>query len=150
MIFRNGKKYFTLSEANALIPSLEAAFGRILLHKAELDELSARLSREGFADQQALLSEKLRLPSHLAEARDRMRQLVDQINGEIEKIHETGGLVKGIDAGLVDFYSRRGTQDILLCWQYGEREIRYFHGTEEGFSGRRPLDGARQDQSNLN
>jgi hypothetical protein len=28
---------------------------------------------------------------------------------------------------------------VLLCWQYGEPQIAYWHRAEEGFAGRRPL-----------
>jgi len=28
---------------------------------------------------------------------------------------------------------------VLLCWKLGEDEIRYWHGLEDGFAGRRPL-----------
>jgi hypothetical protein len=29
---------------------------------------------------------------------------------------------------------------VLLCWQYGEGEVSFWHPVEEGFAGRRPLD----------
>jgi hypothetical protein len=27
----------------------------------------------------------------------------------------------------------------LLCWHVGEDEIRFWHGLEEGFAGRKPI-----------
>ena len=47
--------------------------------------------------------------------------------------------MKDLDAGLVDFPARREGVDVLLCWRLGEDEVGYWHGLEEGFSGRKPL-----------
>ena len=55
------------------------------------------------------------------------------------QIHEVGALVKDLDQGLVDFPARREGEDVLLCWRLGEDEVAFWHGLEEGFSGRRPL-----------
>jgi hypothetical protein len=30
---------------------------------------------------------------------------------------------------------------VLLCWHVGEDEIRFWHGVDEGFAGRKPLSG---------
>jgi hypothetical protein len=29
---------------------------------------------------------------------------------------------------------------VLLCWKYGEEAITHWHGLEEGFAGRKPID----------
>jgi hypothetical protein len=58
----------------------------------------------------------------------------------VAAIHELGALVKGLDDGLVDFPARGPDGgDVLLCWKVGEPEIGFWHGPEDGFSGRRPL-----------
>jgi hypothetical protein len=40
---------------------------------------------------------------------------------------------------LVDFPHLRRGEEVNLCWKYGEREIRHWHGLDEGYSGRKPL-----------
>jgi hypothetical protein len=57
----------------------------------------------------------------------------------IEGIQELGAIVKDIDRGLVDFPALRDGEEVLLCWQLGEDEIRYWHGVDEGFAGRKKL-----------
>jgi hypothetical protein len=42
--------------------------------------------------------------------------------------------------GLVDFPSLLRGEEIYLCWKLGEERIAYWHGIEEGFAGRKPLD----------
>ncbi|HET6266223.1 MAG TPA: DUF2203 family protein [Acidobacteriota bacterium] len=44
-----------------------------------------------------------------------------------------------MDIGLVDFPAMLDGEEILLCWKYGEKTIRYYHGLTEGFAGRKPL-----------
>src|SRR5262245_2816776 len=57
----------------------------------------------------------------------------------VEAIQELGAIVKDLDSGLVDFPARRQGEDVLLCWRVGEDEIRYWHGLDDGFAGRKEL-----------
>jgi hypothetical protein len=57
----------------------------------------------------------------------------------IEGIAKIGAQIKDLDAGLLDFPARLEGEDVLLCWHLGENEIRYWHGIDEGFAGRKPL-----------
>ena len=58
--------------------------------------------------------------------------------GELEA---AGVQVKDLDRGLIDFPARHPESDetVLLCWHLGEEDVRYWHGVEEGFAGRKPL-----------
>jgi hypothetical protein len=31
-------------------------------------------------------------------------------------------------------------QTILLCWKLGEEKITHWHGVDEGYAGRKPID----------
>jgi hypothetical protein len=37
-----------------------------------------------------------------------------------------------------------GGEDVLLCWQLGEERIEFWHGPEEGYAGRKPLEGGTE------
>jgi hypothetical protein len=56
------------------------------------------------------------------------------------RIEGTGAVVKDLDIGLIDFLSVYRGQEVCLCWKLGEDKIGYWHGTEEGFAGRKPID----------
>jgi hypothetical protein len=47
---------------------------------------------------------------------------------------------------LVDFPSLRRGEKVYLCWKLGEERIGYWHGIEEGFAGRKPLDDAQPEE----
>jgi len=59
----------------------------------------------------------------------------------VAEIHATGVQVKDLDIGLLDFPCRVDGEIVLLCWKMGEPTITHWHSTEEGYSGRRPIDG---------
>jgi hypothetical protein len=48
--------------------------------------------------------------------------------------------VRDLDLGLVDFPSLLEGEEVCLCWKLGEERIAFWHGIEEGFAGRKPLD----------
>ena len=50
-----------------------------------------------------------------------------------------GGVPKDLGLGLVDFPHLRRGQTVNLCWKYGEQEIRFWHGLDEGYTARKPL-----------
>lgn len=65
----------------------------------------------------------------------------ERIVETISKIQESGCLVKDIDEGLIDFPSIIEGREALLCWKQGEGRIEYWHGLEDGFAGRKRLEG---------
>ena len=52
-----------------------------------------------------------------------------------------GCLVKDLEAGLVDFYAVQDDEPVFLCWQFGEPSVAHWHALDEGFAGRKPIDG---------
>lgn len=63
---------------------------------------------------------------------NRFREILDRIN-------ELGAYVKDPGTGLLDFYCWRGSDLVFLCWHRGEDTIRYWHGLQDGYAGRRPV-----------
>jgi hypothetical protein len=56
------------------------------------------------------------------------------------RIQSLGCVVKDIDLGLIDLPATREGQPIYLCWKAGEPAVAYWHGIDEGFASRKPLD----------
>lgn len=65
------------------------------------------------------------------------------MNDSFKKIADLGAFPKGIDPALVDFPHRLSGKDVYLCWKLGDKRITHYHGVDEGFAGRRPLDKSR-------
>jgi hypothetical protein len=62
------------------------------------------------------------------------------LKGAIEKLEEMGVLVKDLDTGLVDFPTLFRGEEVYLCWRMDEDDIDHWHGVNEGFAGRKPID----------
>jgi hypothetical protein len=127
-----------LSEAQTLLPVLEA-----LLRKAqaagiraselesEMQELTQRIFLSGGMHVNVVQAARRRAEREkaLQEARD-----------TLVEIDEIGVQVKDLEKGLLDFPCVVDGQTVLLCWKLGEKEIGFWHTTEDGFAGRKPLD----------
>ena len=76
----------------------------------------------------------------LAANSERYNTLAELISNGVSAIHRRGCLIKDMDSGLLDFYALNGDRLVFLCWKLGEKRIAHWHGTNEGFSSRKPLD----------
>src|SRR5262249_54956154 len=78
-------------------------------------------------------------PAQLTIERSQLEFLAECLEEALSGVDALGASVKGLNPALVDFPHRLDGKEIHLCWQYGEKNIQYFHGLEEGFAGRKPL-----------
>jgi hypothetical protein len=130
------QRYFTAEEANDALLEVRPLTEELVGHRralVELQELQVSLT-ERIAGNGGNVE-----PRELQDIQERLDEEVAGIARCVARIHEAGALVKDLDEGLVDFPARREGVDVLLCWRLGEDEVGYWHGLDEGFSGRKPL-----------
>jgi len=129
-------QHFTLEEANEALSEVRPLTEELVGHRRALVELQER---------QVALTTRIAgnggnvEPHELEEVQEQLDEEVAGIAKCVAQIHELGALVKDLDDGLVDFPARRDDEEILLCWRLGEDSIAFWHGLDEGFSGRKPL-----------
>lgn len=131
------KKYFTPDEVEALIPELTRIMGQLMHAHSELLSIRAALHEEqrritmaggGILDQ-----------TTWRERTQQLEELTREIQRGLATIVNLGGAPKDLGMGLVDFPSLLDNQEVNLCWRFGETEIRFWHGQDEGYAGRKPL-----------
>lgn len=132
------KKTFTLDEAQTLVPVLSALLKRAIDSKQLIEQ-----TEKEFQDlnHRILLSGGLLLDvPKFARRKAERDKAVNDAKDALAEIESIGVQVKDLDIGLLDFPCVVEDQIILLCWKLGEEKIGYWHGVEEGFRGRKPVD----------
>ncbi|MHB8469505.1 MAG: DUF2203 family protein [Gaiellaceae bacterium] len=129
-------RHFTPEEANAELaevgPLVEQMVELRRAHTAALErqeELEGRIRGNGGGIPPATLA------GAATEVDREARSLADAVGELVAR----GVQVKDVDEGLIDFPALLDGETVLLCWRLGEEEIGYWHRSEDGFAGRRPL-----------
>lgn len=129
---------FTLDEAQVLLPVLESLLRRSIEGKQLIEKIEAEFQE---VSQRIFLGGGTRVDiAHLAVRKAEKEKALQRVKDALAEIDATGVQVKDLDIGLLDFPCRVQDQVILLCWKLGEKQITHWHGLEEGFQGRKPID----------
>jgi hypothetical protein len=131
-------KRFTLEEAQHLLPEVDRLLRQAIEAKASYQEAEHTIQE---------MNERIMLMGGIVVDRDRAiaaktgrEQAAAVLRNAIEGVQETGCLVKDLDTGLVDFPTLFRGVEVYLCWKLGEPGIDHWHGVDEGFRGRKPID----------
>ncbi|MGH9659525.1 MAG: DUF2203 domain-containing protein [Bryobacteraceae bacterium] len=130
---------FTLSDAERVLPRVEQAIREAIALKADYEEVEQALG--SIAQRVMMLGGVVVDREAVLEQRASRDRLGERLKAAIEGVHELGCLVKDLNTGLVDFPTLYRGREVYLCWKLGERGISFWHGVDEGFAGRKPIDG---------
>ncbi len=128
--------YFSIDEANALIPSVRIDLEALQRIKGELDEKLYTLQQLQIAVENQQ-SSKDNDPFFELECEIEFLQF--EAHTHVTNVHRKGAELKDIEIGLVDFPAKFRGVEVLLCWRLGEDRILFYHSRESGFMGRRPI-----------
>ncbi|HTF87485.1 MAG TPA: DUF2203 domain-containing protein [Planctomycetota bacterium] len=115
------RRRFTPKQANQTLPLVRRIVQDLITYGRERQKLSKRPNQAGSRER-------------CAEIDARMRDLQD----ELARI---GCAYKdwGFEMGLVDFPGEIGGLDVLLCWRSDEPAVVWYHTSDGGFAGRKPI-----------
>ena len=130
-------RYFSPREVEALIPALTEIVEDLMRAQAEAAEARERLRAE--QHRLAMAGGGMLDQAEWGEAKRRLEHETRRVERGVGEVTKLGGVIKDPGMGLVDFAHLRAGQVVNLCWKYGEREIRYWHGLDEGYAARKPL-----------
>lgn len=125
------KRYFTLEEAQILIPEISIKLRKLINISKAINLLNTiEISYEdGF---HFIFNE--------INSRKNIHKLYYEFYEILEEILNYGAIVKDLNFGLVDFYSLNNGKEIFLCWQLGENKIKYWHETNSNYDERKPIE----------
>ncbi len=122
-------KYFTPDEANHALPRVRALVQQIM-H-----------ARQNIIDARPELWPVLEkgLGNGGSKKAGEMIHEFRRVEDGFRDLKDLGVVVKDISIGLVDFPALRAGREILLCWQYDEPEVAYWHELQGGYAGRQKI-----------
>ena len=115
-------KYFTPHEAKRTLPLVKQIVRDILNNAYQIKTIAESLGGK-------------------IEGNQEIQQLISDIDSFMKELNDIGCNFKdwNFQIGLVDFPAIIDNEEVLLCWRSDEDDIRFYHGTEEGFAGRKPI-----------
>ena len=120
--------YYSVDEANALIPKLKPLLERIRqTQQALADDKTVAVMREKAAHNGGGLPGR-----HLAE-------LTRTLEADLRQLQEWGIVLRDPTIGLIDFFHRRQGETVFLCWKLGEAKVEWWHPVDTGIAGRERL-----------
>ncbi len=122
--------FYTPDQANSLLPEIKKRFIKIMNKRNEIVTIQNELNSIMSYDRPFEI---------FFEKKNELNRTISSLYKEIEEVEELGVLIKSLDEGLVDFASKRFEEEVWLCWKVEEEKIRFWHGKNEGFTGRKPL-----------
>ena len=123
-----GERFYTVEEANAMLPRLRPLLERIRERQAALAE-----NRSLAAIREKAAQNGGGAPAHELAAR------VREIEQDLARLNEWGIVLRDPATGLIDFPHQREGATVYLCWRLGEPLVGYWHPLETGIAGRQPL-----------
>jgi hypothetical protein len=134
---------FTVSEAQTLLPVLEALLRGAQRTYHKVSELEAEMQA---LNQRIFLSGGMHVDVVAAARRRGEREKAAQSTREaLDEMEAIGVQVQSLELGALDFPCQIAGETVYLCWKIGEPAIAHWHGLEDEFDARRPLD-ARFDK----
>jgi hypothetical protein len=125
-------RYFTVEEAEHLVPKVRRHMTKLMTIHDELSALSGvKVHSNDFDWKAHLLAININ---------KRFHELSFKYFAELEAITQLGCYVKDVQQGLVDFYSKFEDKDLVLSWQYDEPNVLYFHEEHATFEERQPVE----------
>jgi hypothetical protein len=134
------REHFTVGDVDALVPTLERIFVDVLQLRAGLRGLELQLEKANVRMSREEILESDDGSPEVRRAKALFRGYYEALSDELSRVRDLGGEVKDVEIGLVDFPARRGGEEILLCWRFGEKKVGFWHPVDGGFASRRPVD----------
>jgi hypothetical protein len=132
------ERTFTFDEAQSLLPVLESLLRTAINSKKLMEEVDGEMQS---LSQRIFLNGGTRVDVvHVAQRKAEKTKAEQRAKDAIAEIDSIGVQVKDLDIGLLDFPCEVDGNIVLLCWKMGEHSITHWHGTQEGFAGRKPID----------
>src|SRR5579885_597467 len=135
---------FDLDRAERLLPQLERWLKAAIDSRKRVAELEAQEARQ--VQRVSMSGGQLLDIGSLIRRREEKDQWIASLRAAADEIESAGCLLKDLNIGLIDFPCELDGREVYLCWKLGEPAIRFWHNTDAGYAGRKPIDAAMMER----
>jgi hypothetical protein len=132
-------KLVSAEEANSMLPRIRRALASLRELRQRVLRTEAQIEIEEMTgtspNNELSKAAEAAIAGQMAALQDLGRHFEDML----EELQSKGAFLKDLETGLVDFYSRRDSDIVFLCWREDEKEVAHWHPLEGGFRNRQPL-----------
>lgn len=138
-------QYYTIDQANMMIPDLDLAFIRIKQMQTQIQDLLKVVKKSGVDfvpnDEKQLLLLQNTLDEESIDTLSSLKLLLANMQEEISTISKKGCTITSIDQGVVHWpYKHSNNEVIFLSWLHGETVVNHWcQNKDDKSSKRRPL-----------
>lgn len=118
------RRYFTVEEAEAQLPSISPLLLRAKRLKRRLEQHEHIVQRVTADGREELFDEVESFDTEYETLKEMFYDLV-------ERIEQKGCIVRSVDEGIIDFYTRFEGRDVFLTWKLGEKKVNYWHEIDD-------------------
>jgi hypothetical protein len=129
---------FTLWEAERMLPQIRDWMREAVAMKSQYDE--AEQAVQALASRITMMGGIVVNRERAAEDRAKREVAGQALRTLLENFEQSGVMVKDLEKGLADFPTLFRGEEVYLCWKLDEESIKFWHGTHEGFAGRKAID----------
>ncbi len=127
-------QYLSLEEAQKLVPEVRRKILKVMkLNKAI--ELISNIEIAYYDEIESAFSE--------IRFNKKFHSLCLRLFSELEALMARGAVLDDIEKGTVNFYSICRGKPVVLCWNLGDRHIKYWREIHEDFSEKKPISKLR-------
>lgn len=131
-------RFFTLEQAQSLVPEVRRLLGEAVESRAGLEESQEEIATTMRKAHQ--LGGVDLDTQRLTQLRARVNELALRLKEILQQFEDMGIQVKDLNTGLVDFPTKYRGEVVLICYQLNETGVGYWHGLEDGYRGRKRID----------
>lgn len=125
------KRQVTIHEADQLLPNIHTTLTELReLQKTLtlLEDVEVDVEEQNYDSIRSLT--KVNMDFH---------RLSYEFYQKLYDLERVGIVIKDLDEGIIDFFSKFEGRDVFLCWKLGEQTITHWHELEETFDQRKQI-----------
>jgi len=129
--------YFSLQEANELLPKIKSNVERIVQLRDEINLLdNTRIEFDDKSIENMILEMELNKSFHEKNL---------EMYSIIEELIKKGCIIRELTTMEIDLYSRFNKKEIVFCWRPGDEKILHWHELHEDCKKRQPIKIVERD-----